>query len=181
MTKIDELLRGRLLVGANVAWNIYGYDFDDEGRFDYNFWRYKVFQRLSEAKANTARVWIFGRGEIFSWTDDGKPYLSNKEAIANNVKMMLDAASNFGIKVIPVFIDFEISLKEDKEKTWGYDLCQKRLKIFDNDGIMDAFIWNVIVPVVQACAGHQSLLAWDICNEAEWLCRDTKGAYEWGE
>eukprot|EP00884_Botryococcus_braunii_P020100 jgi/Botrbrau1/6774/Bobra.0057s0010.1 len=163
------------LCGANIPWKSYGNDFTGRWNipFDYKFWD-DTFQKLSDAKGNVARLWLFGRGETLNWDAGNHPDFFDADLVISNVKSMLNIADKKGIKVIPVFLDFHIA---DNYDPYDKD-CDKRLSIFKDDQRMGNFIQNIVKPIINGVRGdpmaNNAVLAWDICNEAEWLSKDVK-------
>eukprot|EP00884_Botryococcus_braunii_P017420 jgi/Botrbrau1/4361/Bobra.105_2s0009.1 len=165
MSWIGDLYDGHpFLIGANIPWKSYGYDFAD-GVYDDEWWRGQKtesdgrpsgFKRLADAGANVARMWVFADAGSLMWDSNGFPYLGRNEI--TNIKAMLDAAGSFNIKVIPSFLDFLIGRTGSP-----------RLAIITNWDVMTAYINHVVRPLVMACRGDRRLLAWEVINEPEQL------------
>eukprot|EP00884_Botryococcus_braunii_P003449 jgi/Botrbrau1/13104/Bobra.0187s0062.1 len=162
-SNLDLLWHGQpFLVGANIPWKNYGTDFQD-GVYTRDWWwgyRFEMglvsgFRKLAKDGTNLVRLWLFGSGEGFQW-DNGVPSLAHNEI--DNIKDMLAGAKNWNMKVIPVLLDFRVGR-----------LGGQYMDIITVPEKTTAYINNIVRPLVEACKGDRTVLAWDIINEPEHL------------
>ncbi len=150
-------IRGKDLFmnGINVAWNNWG---EDLTRYDSAVFG-AMFRNLSEAGGNSVRWWMHCDGQATpSYDSQGRP-TGMPEAAFANLGRMLDLAAANGILVMPVL--------------WSFDMAKNnRANLITDTAATNAYIRTVLDPLVRRYKGHPGLLAWEICNEPEWMLDD---------
>lgn len=151
-------IQGKLyyLNGINVAWDKWNGDLEnyDAAKFE------TLFSDLSSAGANAIRWWWFIDGSQITYNGHLAQPLS--QAIFNNLDAAFDAAAAHGIKIMPVFLSFDI---KTPGRTW----------LVTEEAAMDAFNANVVAPLVQRYTDHPGMGIWEIMNEPDWLLNTENG------
>ncbi len=146
------------LNGINVAWDQWTADLTnfDAGNFE------TMFATLEASGGNSIRWWWFIDGEnqlAFS----GNLVQPLSQDIFDNLDLAFDAAAAHGILIMPVLLSFDIE-------------NQGREFLVTNESATDAFVANVVTPLVQRYDDHAGLGLWEIMNEGDWLLSDEGGA-----
>lgn len=141
--------------GINMAWNEFGRDLTQYDSAVFG----DMFRQLSAAGGNSVRWWLHCDGQATpSYDAQGKPSGMPAQAL-DNLGRMLDLAAANGILVMPAL--------------WSFDLAKNgRANLITDTAFTQAYIRNVLDPMVRRYKGHPGLLAWEICNEPEWMLDD---------
>jgi hypothetical protein len=145
------------LNGINVAWNQWEQDLTN---YDSNAFE-QLFSTLEASGGNAVRWWWFPTaGQQLSF--NGNQAQPLQQRIFDNLDRAFDSAANHGILIMPVLLSFDI------ESTG-------RVSIVTDQAATDAFVSNVVTPLVQRYDSHPGLGLWEIMNEGDWLLTDEGG------
>lgn len=152
-------IRGKnyYLNGINVAWDQWTNDLVnyDAGKFE------TMFSTIAASGGNAIRWWWFIDGES-QLTFSGNLVQPLQQKIFDNLDVAFDAAAAHGILIMPVFLSFDIESKN-------------REFIVTDAAATDAFVANVVTPLVERYNDHPGLGLWEIMNEGDWLLADEGG------
>ena len=163
----DLMLNGKKIFfsGTNLAWSDYNSDVGDSP-LNENAWR-KAVEGTRAAGGKAIRWWLFNNMSQSPTIDQTSHLVTGlKENTIANMKKALDIAEEYGVIVSMCL--FSHNLMEPNQ--WG--LYSEKLdidantKLFEDDGT-EAFIKNVLEPVVKAIGFHKALMTWEVFNEPE--------------
>ncbi len=163
----DLMLNGKKIFfsGTNLAWSDYNSDVGDSP-LNENAWR-KAVEGTRAAGGNAIRWWLFNNMSQSPTIDQTTHLVTGlKENTIANMKKALDIAEEYGVMVSMCL--FSHNLMEPNQ--WG--LYSEKLdidantKLFEDDGT-EAFIKNVLEPVVKSIGFHKALMTWEVFNEPE--------------
>jgi hypothetical protein len=139
------------LNGINVAWDKWTADLTayDEAKFE------TMFADLESIGANSVRWWWFINGDN-QITFNGQLAQPLSATVFQNLDKAFDAAAEHGILIMPSLLSFDI-------KNSG------RTFLVSNEQATDAFIDNIVVPLVERYEDHPAMGLWEIMNEGEWI------------
>jgi hypothetical protein len=124
-----------------------------------------AFQTIQTAGANVARWFMFfvGRGGITYDTATRSPTgLDGK--IFGDIDAAIGIAKTYGIRIIFVLISFDwMNVEAPDQKSGG------RSYILRNEALQDALVNNVFVPLFQRYANEDTVIAYEVANEPEWV------------
>jgi hypothetical protein len=146
------------LNGINVAWDQWTRDLTN-----YNAANFEgMFSALAASGGNAIRWWWFIDGEN-QLTFSGNLVQSLPQSIFDNLDAAFDAAAAQGILIMPVLLSFDIE-------------GPGREFLVTDDNATDAFVANVVTPLVKRYNDHPGLGLWEIMNEGDWLLSDEGGS-----
>ncbi len=160
--------------GTNLAWADYNSDVGDNP-LDENAWR-KAVEGTRAAGGNAIRWWLFNNMSQSPAIDESTHLVSGlKTSTVANMKKALDIAEEYGVMVSMCL--FSHNLMEPNQ--WGIYANDKldfeaNQKLFDDEGTQ-AFIDNVLTPVVTAIGDHNALMTWEVFNEPEGMTSECGG------
>lgn len=160
--------------GTNLAWADYNSDVGDNP-LDENAWR-KAVEGTRAAGGNAIRWWLFNNMSQSPAIDETTHLVSGlKTNTIANMKKALDIAEEYGVMVSMCL--FSHNLMEPNQ--WGIYTGDKldfeaNQKLFDDEGTQ-AFIDNVLSPVVKAIGNHNALMTWEVFNEPEGMTSECGG------
>lgn len=141
---------------AWVRWNDFGGD-----RFDPALWE-EEFRRYADAGVNCARIWLDCDGEVAVDFDHAGLVTGPAGSFVSDVERMLDIAGRFRIHVLAVLMSFDhVKPTHPRHTLWR--------AMFNDDARRDAYLRRFVEPVARRFADNPALLAWEICNEPEWI------------
>lgn len=147
------------LNGINTAW-MHWNDFGG-GRFDAPRWE-REFQRYQAAGINCARVWIDCDGEVAVRFDPAGHVVGPDDTVMAEMQRLLDIAAAHRVRVLAVLTSFDhLKPSHAKHGLWR--------RVFNEDARLSEYVRNVVEPLARRFAGEPALLAWEICNEPEWI------------
>lgn len=145
------------LNGINVAWNSWDADLTnyDSAAFE------GMFKDLESIKANAIRWWWFidGEGQLSFNGNLAQPLA---QGVFNNLDMAFRQAERHGIKIMPCLISFDI---KNTGKTF----------LITDAAATDAFVTNVVKPLVVRYNDHPAMGLWEIMNEGDWVLTVEQG------
>jgi hypothetical protein len=150
-------IRGKdmFMNGINMAWNNWG---EDLTRYDSAVFG-NMFRSLAAAGGNSVRWWMHCDGQATpSYDAQGKVTGMPEQAFVN-MGRMLDLAAANKILLMPVL--------------WSFDMANRNhANLILDSAYTNSYIRTVLTPLVTRYKGHPGLLAWEICNEPEWMLDD---------
>lgn len=145
------------LNGINVAWDQWVGDL-----IDYDASKFEaMFAELEASGGNAIRWWWFIDGNA-QLTFQGNLVQPLSQNIFDNLDLAFDAAAAHGILIMPVLLSFDI------ENTGREFLAT-------DAAATDAFVTNVVAPLVERYNDHPGLGLWEIMNEGDWLLTEEMG------
>jgi hypothetical protein len=144
------------LNGINVAWNQWTLDLID---YDENAFE-SMFATLQASGGNAIRWWWFidGENQVTFSGNEAQPLSPD---IFDNLDRAFDAAAAHGVLIMPVFLSFDIE--------------GVREFLVTDPAATDAFVANVVTPLVERYDDHPGLGLWEIMNEGDWLLTSEMG------
>jgi hypothetical protein len=146
-------IRGKnyYLNGVNVAWDQWTADLTnyDAGKFE------AMFSAIAASGGNAVRWWWFIDGES-QLSFSGNLVQPLPQKIFDNLDVAFDAAATHGILIMPVFLSFDI---ENRNREF----------LVTDAAATDAFVVEVVTPLVKRYNDHPGLGLWEIMNEGDWL------------
>jgi hypothetical protein len=162
------------IVGANLPWLDYGFDFGANG------WRPAggvannvdrmdaEFSHLSTTGVTAIRWFIFCDGRAGIEFDASGTPLGLDQFVIRDLAAALDAARRHEISVMPVLFDFLWCARP----TIHAGVQQGgRAEILRDPQMRAALFERIIGPVLEEFGQDSSILAWDVINEPEWITR----------
>lgn len=170
-----ELRSTPFLLGVNVPWHFYGWDFDSHylwgTAFNVSFWN-KTFAEIRQAGGDTARIFVFCDGraspQFDERTGDVLPltsqFFSRMDAVVTQAKI-------HNIKLVLVLWNFD-ALHDNRNCCGKYaglhlDMFMKPTKFFN----------NVLKPLVRHYKNETAVYAWELMNEPEFAMTGTGKGY----
>lgn len=164
------------LIGANLPWIHYGGDFGANawrpaggvGRPDVAEQLDATFARLAGCGVRAIRWFMLcdGRAGI-RFDRAGVP-----EGLDDEVLVDLDAAlaagRRHGLRIMFVLLDFHWCHPARHLK--GVQLGGRR-RVLTSARARDALLANVFRPILERCGRDETIMAWDVMNEPEWVTR----------
>jgi hypothetical protein len=150
-------IRGKDLFmnGINMAWNNFGQDLTQYDSAVFG----DMFAKVSEAGGNSVRWWVHCNGQANPTFDAQGMVTGMPEQAFANMGRILDQAAAHGVLVMPVL--------------WSFDMANSNhAKLVTDTAYTNSYIRTVLDPLVRRYRGHPGLLAWEICNEPEWMLDD---------
>lgn len=163
------------ILGVNVPWHFYGWDFDDHylwgTAFDASFWN-TTFASLRRAGGDTARIFIFCDGraspQFHPETREVQPLSATffkrldtvvAQAKANDVRLMLVLWNHDALQ--------------------DHAVCCGRYAGMHLDLFLQptAYFERVLKPLVQHYRNESTVWAWDLMNEPEFAMTETGKGY----
>jgi len=145
------------LNGINVAWDQWTQDLTNYNASNFE----TLFATLEAAGANSVRWWWFIDGEN-QMTFQGNLAQPLAQGVFDNLDLAFDAAAAHGILMMPSLLSFDIE-------------TQNRQFLVTDEAATDAFVQNVVVPLVERYNDHAGMGLWEIMNEGDWLLTDEGG------
>lgn len=150
--------------GINTPWHL----FVDFGRSDFNYqWWEDEFARYADNNINLARVWIHCSGEVSPDIDETGYVSGASDLFWEHMDHLMSVAGSNGVYVMPALLSFDITKD-------GYSTFQRWRNWLQSPANIQSYIDNVLIPLVQRYDNEPYLLAWEICNEPEWMFENTE-------
>jgi len=143
--------------GLNVAWVKFANDVPNPDISAFN----TIFRNTYDAGGRVIRWWFHTNGTVTPGYDASGLALPISTSHIDGVRSILNAASTNQVKLV-------VSL-------WSFDMLQSNAGeahtnnalLLENDAHRQAYIDNVLTPLVNALKDHPGLYAWEIFNEPE--------------
>jgi hypothetical protein len=147
------------LSGMNLAWINFANDLSrfNEARFS------DQVRKIGMAGGNCIRWWIFVNcASSPGFGADGKATALAEEHF-QSLKKALDIALQNGVSIMPCILSFDM-LQADQVSA---EQLSNNKKMLEDPAYTQAFIDNVIVPMVTRLKDHPAIAAWEVFNEPE--------------
>ena len=150
--------------GINTPWHLFG----DFGRHDFvPSWWEDEFARYKQNNINLARVWIHMSGE-FSPNIDATGYVTGVDDMFwDQMDHLMNVSEQNGVYVMPALFSFDITKN-------GYATTAEWRNWIQSEANIQSYIDNVMIPMMARYDNRPYLLAWEICNEPEWMFENTE-------
>ncbi|MBM3266858.1 MAG: hypothetical protein FJZ01_04340 [Candidatus Sericytochromatia bacterium] len=123
--------------------------------------------KLAADEARHVRWWLFGDGRAgIRWAPDGTP-LGLDDRVFADMDAALAAARRSGIKITFSVIDF--LFVKGKKKPPGEVQTGGHADVIRDPRKREAFIDNVLTPILERYGRDPAIEAWDLLNEPEWV------------
>ena len=143
--------------GINLPWRYFGKDFGGTARERYDTTYFEnTFRQLEENGVNALRIWLhcdarhsptFNRNGLV----EGLP-----RTFIEDFLDFLTRAEQHGVLIMPVLWTFELA---DRSNRNG---------LLNSVEILQSYIDNALIPLIEATKDRCNILAWEIMNEPEW-------------
>jgi len=154
--------------GVNVAWVKFAADIPDPTISKFT----EIFKNVKASGGSAVRWWFHTTGMTTPGYDSsGKAKAISSENIAD-LKKILDAAHAEGVGLVISLWSFGML---DSDQTTDATVRANNKLLLENDTNRQAYIDNVLTPMVTALKGYPGLYAWEIFNEPEGMTSDNGG------
>lgn len=163
--------RPKFASGVNVAWFTYAGDVPtpDMTKFD------KLYSDNLAVGGRVVRWWFHTNGaKTPSYDASGLAAKISEQTIAD-VRKILDGAAAAGQAVVVSLWSFNM-LKSDQVSA---TILQNNKDLLQKDANRQAYVDNVLTPLVTALKGHPGLYAWEAFNEPEGMINDGPNTSPW--
>jgi cellulase (glycosyl hydrolase family 5) len=157
------------LNGVNVPWNAFGTDAGKHPTWGvlYNpdFFD-SLFAAVAKAGGNSVRWWVHCDGRSTPEFDAQGMVTGLDSEFIPHFDAILSAAERHGILVMPCLWSFDMA-KDFTASAGPY--AGMHIKLITDSAYTRAYIDKVLSPLALRYANHPALVAWEICNEPEWM------------
>jgi hypothetical protein len=145
------------LNGVNTPWHRW-----DEfgGGYDHAWWD-ESFRNLKAAHVNCIRIWIHCDGANSPTTDADGVVHGASDALWADMDDLFKLASTYKVYIMPCL--------------WSFDMAKARAtadrykKLLADPAKVQSYIDTFLLPLVKRYDANPYLLAWETCNEPEWM------------
>jgi len=158
-------------LGINYPWRGYGHDFGTAWGHDglsTAATRSAVASDLAQLRDDGVRVvrwFVFGDGRAAPQHDDHLRTTGLDAATLADLGAWLELADAADIDLIPVLFDY---LWFDTATTYAGVELGGHSRMASDTALRQRLIDNAVQPLVERCATHRRIIAWDVINEPEW-------------
>lgn len=145
--------------GINTPWH----KFCDFGHpnFDYAWWT-EEFEKYPENNINLARVWIHMSGEQSPEINTEGEITGVSEAFWEHMDHLFKIATDNEVYILPALLSFDIAKD-------SHSLYESWRAFIQDPANIQTYIDVVLIPMMARYENEPYLLAWEICNEPEWI------------
>ncbi|MET0793545.1 MAG: cellulase family glycosylhydrolase [Polyangiaceae bacterium] len=154
--------------GVNVAWFNFASDIPNPDISKFT----ALFKNVKAAGGSAVRWWFHTTGMTTPGYDGSGKATPISAANIADLKKILDAASAEGVGVVISIWSFGML---DSAQTSNATVLANNKLLLENDTNRQAYIDNVLTPMVTALKGYHGLFAWEIFNEPEGMTSDKGG------
>lgn len=162
------------LSGSNIAWINFGADIGP-GETDFAGFK-SIFSEAHQYGGNSMRLWLHTNGSVtpefsgFRVTGPG-------DGAVSDIRKILDLAFEEDLGLILCLWSFDMLRKK-----YGEEIISRNKAILTVDSLMESYIRNALIPMVDSLKDHPGIIAWEIFNEPEGMCHDiTWGGWDFTE
>jgi hypothetical protein len=135
----------------------------------------KLYSDNAAVGGRVARWWFHTNGaKTPAWDSNGLAARISDQTIAQ-VKQILDGAASAGQAVVVSLWSFNMMKSDQVSAT----ILQNNKDLLQKDANRQAYVDNVITPLVTALKGHPGLYAWEAFNEPEGMINDGPNTSPW--
>jgi endo-1,4-beta-mannosidase len=174
----DELQKGYrslhnstipFLNGINAPWKAFGTDVGKHPNWgvlhDIHFFD-SLFTEVAKAGGNSVRWWVHCDGRSTPEFDNSGMVTGLDPEFFVHFDAILNSAAQRGILLMPVLWSFDMA----NDNTGGAGpYGGKHITLITDSACTRSYIDNCLIPLVKRYEKHPALLAWEICNEPEWM------------
>lgn len=162
-------------LGVNYPWRGYGHDFGAAWGHDglsTAASRSEVASDLAQLRDDGVRVvrwFVFGDGRAAPQHDAALNTTGLDADTLADIDAWLELAEAADLHLLPVLFDylwFDAARTVDGVELGGHS------RMVSDPALRRKLIDNAVRPLVERCASHRRILAWDIINEPEWAIAD---------
>ncbi len=157
------------LNGVNVPWNAFGTDVGKHSTWGVLYsptFFDSLFSAVAKAGGNSVRWWVHCDGRSTPEFDNQGMVTGLDSEFFSHFDAILSAAERHGILVMPSLWSFDMA-KDFTASAGPY--AGMHAKLITDSTYTRAYIDKVMTPLAQRYANHPALVAWEICNEPEWM------------
>lgn len=149
--------------GINVAWVKFGEDIGTgKAPLEELSQQFGLLAKHARGGNPVARIWLHTDGRLTPLFQ-GDIVVGPGPHAVEDLRSIFDLAQKKNIKLLPVLWSHDLLRKEGKSK----ERLTRNKSLFTDSNVIDSYINNALIPLVQAIDGHPALFAWEICNEPE--------------
>ena len=145
--------------GINVPWD----NWDDFGGTFVPSWWNTEFQNYVDNKINLARVWIHCEGRVSPTTNADGSVTGASAQFWSNMDSLIAISRAKKVYIMPCLWSFDM-VKNTNSATY-----QQYRNLINSQANIQTYIDNFIIPLVKRYNSEPYILAWEICNEPEWM------------
>ena len=166
-----EACRPKFASGVNVAWFTYAGDIPSPDMTKFS----KLYSDTSAVGGRIVRWWFHTNGAKTPTYDSSGLAAKISDANIADVRKILDGAAAAGQAVVVSLWSFNM-LKSDQVNA---TILQSNKDLLQKDANRQAYVDNVITPLVTALKGHPGLYGWEAFNEPEGMINDGPNTSPW--
>jgi hypothetical protein len=163
--------RPKFASGVNVAWFTYAGDVPSPDMTKFN----QLYSDTSAVGGRIVRWWFHTNGAKTPTYDSSGLTAKISDANIADVKKILDGAASAGQAVVVSLWSFNMMKSDQVSAT----ILQNNKDLLQKDANRQAYVDNVITPLVTALKGHPGLYAWEAFNEPEGMINDGPNTSPW--
>ena len=165
--------RKMFLIGNNIPWINKGMDIGPGMADTVGF--QKIFSAAHKKGMNSLRFWLHIAG-LYTPQFLGAKVVGPGTDALSNLRVICDLANKNEVGLILCLWSSDML-----DKNNGTIIVNRNKGILTVDSLMNSYIDNSLVPMIDSLKGHPGIVGWEIFNEPEGMCKDVKYAAWTGE